>query len=422
MAADDGGFIDLGTGSTVTATGINPGGVGAYGLVVQRSGTLMGSHVTVNASGYAALVNAGGILNLTDSNLTGAQGGISLREGAAAGYSPDVNLVINGGAITATNGHAVAIIRQAGSTHTNDVTATVTLNDITINAPNGDLLNTADITGTLAITLNRVSAANAGGITVGASPGSTVNLTVNAGSGIHGDIATGNASTLTVNLNDTTQNGNITSGDNSDTALRMLNSTMLGNLTSTGAGSILLAMNQSRFTGDITQGGASLTLDLVNDSHGTGSFTHGSLRLDPTSTWNFTAPSTLDDLHNSGTITTDLNTDTGEGGKITITGSATGDGTIHINTEGNGTGDPDDILSDFITGDGTENWKKPDDPIDWGTGQVEQTEDGRWVPTETTSLTGAILNSAVVLQQALWFAQNDTLHKRLVSYNIYNFG
>ncbi|MDR1011378.1 MAG: hypothetical protein LBM04_09695, partial [Opitutaceae bacterium] len=113
--------------------------------------------------------------------------------------------------------------------------------------------------------------------------------------------------------------------------------------TNTASGTLNVNVNASTLTSDIANTGGGVTaLALDADSHGRGRFNGGSLSLlDTLSTWNFTAPSTLDHvsnagtldlgdhetrfgaLHHTGTLNLTVDTDTGAGGR-TCSGRSAG--------------------------------------------------------------------------------------------------
>ncbi|MDR1305804.1 MAG: autotransporter outer membrane beta-barrel domain-containing protein, partial [Verrucomicrobiales bacterium] len=76
---------------------------------------------------------------------------------------------------------------------------------------------------------------------------------------------------------------------------------------------------------------------------------------------------------------------------------------------GNGKADPNDVLPGVVTGDGTEHWQW--DPINWGIDTI--IKDGDHFIKHGTSPAGAVLNSAIAIQQAMWFAQQNSLLKRM---------
>ncbi|MDR1146147.1 MAG: hypothetical protein LBK71_08440, partial [Verrucomicrobiales bacterium] len=116
----------------------------------------------------------------------------------------------------------------------------------------------------------------------------------------------------------------------------------------------------------------------------------------------------FDNMTHTGTVNINVNTDTGDGGSITVD-TADGEGTVHIDTTGNGQADPNQVLPGIVSGDGTEHWQW--DPIDWGLDTI--IKDGDHFIKQGTSPAGAVLNSSVAIQQAMWFAQQNSLLKRM---------
>ncbi|MDR1146031.1 MAG: autotransporter outer membrane beta-barrel domain-containing protein, partial [Verrucomicrobiales bacterium] len=200
-----------------------------------------------------------------------------------------------------------------------------------------------------------------------------------------------------------------------------------GDITNSGSGALTVNLNDSSLTGDITNlGDGPLTIILDNKSTGSGGFTGGNLVTGEDSVWTFNKDShvnngnnsgtinigdhevTFDHLTNTGTITISVNSDTGDGGSITVD-TADGEGTVHIDTTGNGKADPNKVLPGIVSGDGTENWQW--DPIDWGIDTI--IKDGDHFVKSGVSPAGAVLNSALAVQQSMWFAQQNSLLKRI---------
>ncbi|MDR1305169.1 MAG: autotransporter outer membrane beta-barrel domain-containing protein, partial [Verrucomicrobiales bacterium] len=252
---------------------------------------------------------------------------------------------------------------------------------------------------------------NIGNVTGGG--GSTIDLTIGgSNSGITGGVTGNDDSQITITGSD----GVIISGPfngNNDAVI---------DITVCGPGSILI--------GDTTQNDdSSVTITLDDGATGSGGFNGGNLTTGEGSTWTFNKNShghrgknhgtwnvgdyevIFDDLTNTGTININVNTDTdtGGGGSVVVTGTADGDGKIHIDTTGDGQEDPNKILPGVVTGDGTENWEW--DPIDWGIDEI--IKDGDHFVKHGTSPAGAVLNSAIAVQQSLWFAQQNSLLKRM---------
>ncbi|MDR1303596.1 MAG: hypothetical protein LBK76_00055, partial [Verrucomicrobiales bacterium] len=295
-------------------------------------------------------------------------------------------VVINGGTISANNGAAIANFINAGGTSI--MNSNLTISDAVIDS--GALLTLTNpnepVTGTLNVRLDNVDASRAGGILLDDTAAATVDLTVSEGTGLTGDVTNSGSSALTVRL------------------------------------------DHSALTGDATnQGDGTLVIILDHDSTGTGGYHGGDLITGSDSAWTFNKNShgnygenhgtwnigdydvIFDNLDHTGTINISVNSDTGAGGSITVTGTADGEGTVHIDTTGDGQLNPNDVLPGIVSGAGTENWQW--DPIDWGIDQL--IKDGDHFVKNGTSPAGAVLNSSVAIQQAMWFAQQNSLLKRM---------
>ncbi|MDR1304738.1 MAG: hypothetical protein LBK76_05890, partial [Verrucomicrobiales bacterium] len=371
---------------TIDTTGDHGVGIDSWG----SDSTISGTRVTVNTAGVDAhgiLVVNGGTVMLRDSAVTTRQAAViniydsTYRPGSGA----PSRVILSGGTYDA-NGNALvgARIANDSSTALDTANAIVEIEHATVSG--AQLLNNQLATGTIALTLTDVDATNAGGITVSGSNAGVTTVTVNAGSGVNGAVINSGSGALTVNLN---------------------NSALTGDVTNTGAGT--------------------LTIILDNDSVGTGGFAGGNLITGSDSAWTFDKDShgnygenhgvwnigdyavTFDNLTHSGTVTISVNSDTGDGGSITITDTADGEGTVHINTTGNGQLNPNDVLPGIVSGDGTEHWQW--DPIDWGIDTI--IKDGDHFIKSGVSPAGAVLNSSVAIQQAMWFAQQNSLLKRM---------
>ncbi|MDR1146091.1 MAG: autotransporter outer membrane beta-barrel domain-containing protein [Verrucomicrobiales bacterium] len=199
-------------------------------------------------------------------------------------------------------------------------------------------------------------------------------------------------------------------------------------LTVSDSAALTVTINRTEVSGDITQNDdAAVTVILDNHSTGTGGYNGGSLITGGDSTWTFNKNShgnygenngvwnigdyevIFDNLTHTGTVNLNVNSDTGAGGSITVTGTADGEGTVHLDTTGNGKLNPNDVLPGVVSGDGTENWQW--DPIDWGIDTI--IKDGDHFVKSGVSPAGAVLNSSVAIQQAMWFAQQNSLLKRM---------
>ncbi|MDR1303725.1 MAG: autotransporter outer membrane beta-barrel domain-containing protein, partial [Verrucomicrobiales bacterium] len=122
----------------------------------------------------------------------------------------------------------------------------------------------------------------------------------------------------------------------------------------------------------------------------------------------------VSDLANNGTIDIAVNTDSGAHGTLHVTGTSSGAGTIHVTSTGDGQANPNDVLGNLVTGDGTTNYTW--DEVDWGLEEliVTPNPDGTIsIKEDGTSPAGAVLNSAIAVQQSLWFAQQNSLLKRM---------
>jgi outer membrane autotransporter protein len=223
-------------------------------------------------------------------------------------------------------------------------------------------------------------------------------------------------------------------------------STLTGNITNSGSGTLTVGgSNGSILTSDVTNsGGGALVISLDTDSHGTGAWNGGSLNIiDDKSTWGFTGDSTLDNISNSGTIqlgghdnyvTVEVGNIEGDGTWIFPVDSDTGkhstvlgdtDANSHptgiIDARGNGQLDPNDIVKNLVLGANANNWQWAD--FDWGLEEYyydgtvsDLTRNGDAVPhfaRKGISTVGAVLNSSNALQQTMWFAQQNSLLKRL---------
>ncbi|MDR1145891.1 MAG: autotransporter outer membrane beta-barrel domain-containing protein [Verrucomicrobiales bacterium] len=401
--------------NSVTVTATN--GSDTYGALVME-GTVSGSNVHAVSSGIGYVqanpVNA----QFTDSSITTTGTQPVLRLGAR--NAADVSLTFTGGTLAGTEGQ--------------------------------DLLRVFEGNGSINVTLNEVDTAAAGGISQNSRDGftGTAAMTLNGGSGLRGAVAHSGGSELRLNLNDSSLTGNTTNTDEGRLTITATNSVLTGDITGSGNSITTINLNAGTLTGtasgqdaavinitvtspggayagDITQtGDASVTLTLDYGATGEGGFTGGTLITSEDSKWTFNQDShghygenngtwnigdydvTFDNLTHTGTVTINVNSDTGEGGSLTV-GTADGDGTVHIDTTGEGKLNPNDVLPDKVTGKGTENWQW--DPINWGLDTV--IKDGDHFIKQRTSPAGAVLNSAIAVQQSLWFAQQNSLLKRM---------
>ncbi|MDR1144888.1 MAG: hypothetical protein LBK71_01975, partial [Verrucomicrobiales bacterium] len=246
-----------------------------------------------------------------------------------------------------------------------------------------------------------------------------------------GDIVSNVLSTLTIDLNHSTLTGDLIANDNATLTVSGSNGAVITSaVTGSGAATLDLTVSGpgSSFAGDIAQHAAAVvTVTLDTGATGKGGFNGGNLITGSDSVWTFNKDShgnygenngvwnlgdyevIFDNMLHTGTLTISVNSDTGEGGSIAVIDTADGDGTVHINTTGNGKADPNQVLPGIVSGDGTEHWQW--DPIDWGIDQL--IKDGDHFVKNGTSPAGAVLNSSVAIQQAMWFAQQNSLLKRM---------
>ncbi|MDR1145159.1 MAG: autotransporter outer membrane beta-barrel domain-containing protein [Verrucomicrobiales bacterium] len=410
ISGTNGTELSFGDGLQVTtahrqAANVNPGGqlyLGSNAVLTSASnaalmvysGLATGTNTKLHSlnlnaglgrSGALSILGGGGAeVYLTNPTIIHEQGD-AIAFGSVDGGVTDI-VVINSGTISAPNGAAIANFINAGGTSRPN--AHLTISDAVIDS--GALLALTNpnepVTGTLNVQLDNVDTSRAGGILLDDTAAVTVDLTVSEGTGLTGDVTNSGSSALTVNL------------------------------------------DHSALTGDIAnQGDGTIVIILDHDSVGTGGYHGGDLITGSDSAWTFTKNShgnygqndgvwnigdyevIFDNMTNTGTVTISVNSDTGAGGSITITDTADGEGTVHIDTTGNGKLNPNDVLPGVVTGDGTEHWQW--DPIDWGLDTI--IKDGDHFIKQGTSPAGAVLNSSVAIQQAMWFAQQNSLLKRM---------
>jgi hypothetical protein len=212
-----------------------------------------------------------------------------------------------------------------------------------------------------------------------------------------------------------------------------------GGITNTASGTLNVTLDASTLAGDIANtGGGATARTLANASTGAGGFTGGALNiLDPASRWTFAKNSTPDRIDNHGVIHVGghgnyiavhsdsisgdgawhFPVDSDTGAKSTVTGSTAATSHPHgkIDAIGDGRLDLKTVAATLVTGENGGNWIWDD--FNWGLEKYTQDDhdpDGnpRFIQ-QGASPAGAVLNSAVVLQQAMWSAQNDSLAKRL---------
>ncbi|MDR1305795.1 MAG: hypothetical protein LBK76_11330, partial [Verrucomicrobiales bacterium] len=369
-------------GGTIAATGSSAAPV----LVHNNNARLNVKDAVIISNNDQPAVAAlrGGVVELHDTSIQAPVSGLSVSDGRIFGN----NLEINGALSAGNNGDiklqdsVVSGTANIINVHSNG-SVTVTGGTLTSTGSSG---NVALIRGDGTINLDNVDTAAAGGISTTGSFTGTATVNLSGGSGLNGDAINSGSGALTVNLD---------------------HGTMLGDVAN--------------------QGDGTLTIILDNDSVGTGGFAGGNLITGSDSAWTFDKDShgnygenngvwnigdyevIFDNMTHSGTVNLSVNSDTGEGGSITITDTADGDGTVHIDTTGDGKADPNKVLPGIVSGDGTEHWQW--DPIDWGIDQLIK-DDNHFVKSGV-SPAGAVLNSSVAIQQAMWFAQQNSLLKRM---------
>ncbi|MDR1305940.1 MAG: autotransporter outer membrane beta-barrel domain-containing protein, partial [Verrucomicrobiales bacterium] len=412
-------FVEKDSTLLITGGTLATAGTDARGLWTHSGGTINASLVTLHASGpegHGLLASGSGVIHINDSAV--------ITDGAATTRGL---LAITGGEIRARNltltseltavesARDSIVVIESSTVHSNagvgvnsvggevkiqdsDITnsgtasvivalgGTLAITGGTIAATGDGNLLTVSGSNTLNVTLDNVDTSGAGGITVNDTFTGTANLTVSAGSGLHGDITNTGSGVLTVNLN---------------------NSAITSDVINQGDGALVITLdNNSTGTGGITDSDLIIGKDSAwtfnKDSHGNYGENHG--------VWNIGDYEVIfDNLTHTGTVNISVNSDTGAGGSLTITDTADGDGTVHINTTGNGKADPNKVLPGIVSGDGTEHWQW--DPIDWGIDTI--IKDGDHFIKQGTSSAGAVLNSAIAVQQSMWFAQQNSLLKRM---------
>ncbi|MDR1146661.1 MAG: hypothetical protein LBK71_11075, partial [Verrucomicrobiales bacterium] len=399
LTLQTGGTALLNSGTmTVTGTG------NMWGVAMQEANTrLHANAVVINPSGARGLgvvvTGSGAYAEFTDSvintpNITDRYGAVTVGQSSTfAAYHTSINSSLNG--ITVELGDSVVILENSSVTSSGSGSALdimrsgkVTVNGGTLATNGGQLLSISNGAGdskVTQVTLNDVDTSAAGGIT-SITGGTATVVNVNGGSGLNGDVTNSGSGTLAVNLNGSTLTGDVINDEDG-----VLVITLDHNSTGTGG----------YHGGDLITGSDSVwTFD--KDSHGNYGENHG--------VWNIGDYEVIfDNMTHSGTINISVNSDTGEGGSLNITDTADGDGTVHIDTTGNGQLNPNDVLPGIVSGDGTEHWQW--DPIDWGIDTI--IKDGDYFIKQGTSPAGAVLNSSVAIQQAMWFAQQNSLLKRM---------
>ncbi|MDR1303747.1 MAG: hypothetical protein LBK76_00850, partial [Verrucomicrobiales bacterium] len=384
------GYLEI-DGGTINTFNLNAS-EGGSGLTAWHSGTVVARHLTINAQ-IGANVYAGSV-TVADSVIhadqkayhtsvipsgTGTVGQLDIINTVAV--SDDVGLATEGGG---------SLVNISGGS---------------LDAA-GDLIISSG-TGTKDLVLDRLTSAT-GSNALRVIGSNTTTVTVKH-TDVSGQTQVSGTTTTTVTLDDSALTGDLTASEDATIAV-----------TVSGSRSALL--------GDIEQNDRAVVTVILDDhATGRGGFNGGNLITDGDSAWTFDKDShgnygenngtwnigdynvTFDNLTHTGTLTISVNSDTGDGGSIIVIGTADGDGTVHIDTTGNGQADPNQVLPGIVSGDGTEHWQW--DPIDWGIDTI--IKDGDHFIKQGTSSAGAVLNSAIAVQQSMWFAQQNSLLKRM---------
>ncbi|MDR1146546.1 MAG: hypothetical protein LBK71_10490, partial [Verrucomicrobiales bacterium] len=436
----------------LTDVRINTSGHNADGLRAYRDGTIYVTGGEINTSGsWAAGVDLLGgrtsYVVLTNVNVT-TTGSYAQAILANSGTGNNLKtLVINGGTFRSAQGYGIGInvphnLGDAAEYLLQSGTVDITVRGgAEVSGGAGGLYATSIRTGTdssgqlvevdtpLLVNINLETAASLDG-DISLLSSTTTTLTLSDTASLTGDLTASGSTITTVNLANGTLAGDVTANDEAViTITGTAGSAIVGDVTGNDNAVIDVTVtgSDSTFTGDIARNDdAVVTITIDHGATGSGGFNGGNLITGEDSTWTFNQDShgnngenhgtwnigdynvTFDNLDHTGTINISVNSDTGEGGSITVD-TADGEGTVHIDTTGNGKADPNQVLPGKVTGDGTENWQW--DPIDWGIDTI--IKDGDHFIKQGTSPAGAVLNSSVAIQQAMWFAQQNSLLKRM---------
>ncbi|MDR1145560.1 MAG: autotransporter outer membrane beta-barrel domain-containing protein [Verrucomicrobiales bacterium] len=363
----------------INDTVINTSGERASGATAEHYSYLELNHAVINCAGLAGEYEYGGALVAQDHAVLAGNNLTVVASAMGVVVNRDSAVILHDSLVTVTGTAPVVRVSHYGH-------AELQVNGGTLAALGGDDLLAATGSGAYHLELTGVDTSDAGGIATDENFTGTATVNLNGGSGLNGDLTNSGSGLLTVNL------------------------------------------DHSTLTGDVAnQGDGALVIILDNNSIGTGGFNGGNLITGSDSAWTFDKDShgnygqndgvwnigdyevIFDNLTHTGTVNLSVNSDTGEGGSITVTGTADGEGTVHINTTGDGKLNPNDVLPGIVSGDGTEHWQW--DPIDWGIDTI--IKDGDHFIKQGTSPAGAVLNSSVAIQQAMWFAQQNSLLKRM---------
>jgi outer membrane autotransporter protein len=409
--------------SNLTAEGsiISLWGDGAASPTINIEG---GSLTSTGTTGYIFTIGGAGdttkgvTINVSDGTvLTNADGrGLLINNTGSAAVVlnlDDVDATEAGGITSATNNGSTDVIVSGGSGIHGDVTnsgsgsLSVTLDDSSLT---GDITNKGD-----------------GSTTVTGSNDSTIT----------GDITNSSSGTMKVDLDDSTLTGDvIANGDGTVIITGSNGSTIIGDVTANDNSTVEVTVSgsDSSFVGDITKNDdAAVTITINDGATGTGGFDGGNLNVGDGSTWNFDKDSHVNDALNDGTLNIGdhevkfdnlvnngkliINVDTDSGGKgsVDVTGTAGGNGEVVINTSGNGTGNKDEILKDIVKGNGTEGWTWAE--VEWGLEEddvIVEPDGSIYLQSNgKLSTVGNIATGLVAAQKGAWFAQQNSLLKRL---------
>ncbi|MDR1305157.1 MAG: autotransporter outer membrane beta-barrel domain-containing protein [Verrucomicrobiales bacterium] len=390
---------------------------------------------------YGVRVGAGGTdtgynyAELADSTVTTAgRNATGINIYGVSGHTSYQRLILDHVTVTAVQSYALSIgddserIRDFG-TDPKDFTRTDGTFELIIR--NGTELNPA--AGKHAIFMDtKISGTNTGNPTILSGTQGRMVLTAQvADSAINGSISIQTSATATLDLTNSTLSGDALADGVSSLTLSGSDSAITGDVTASGSAVINVTVSGSNSTllGDIAQhdNTAAVTVILNDSATGQGGYNGGNLITGSDSVWIFNKDShgnygendgvwnlgdyevIFDNMTHTGTLNLSVNSDTGEGGSITVTDTADGEGRVHIDTTGNGQADPNKVLPGKVTGNGTEHWQW--DPIDWGIDTI--IKDGNHFIKSGVNPAGAVLNSSVATQQAMWFAQQNSLLKRM---------
>ncbi|MDR1304328.1 MAG: autotransporter outer membrane beta-barrel domain-containing protein, partial [Verrucomicrobiales bacterium] len=267
-------------------------------------------------------------------------------------------------------------------------------------------------------------------------------IRVENGVTVDGDIVANGSINAVLAISDhSTIAGNLIAGEDAVLIITGSNgATISGDVTGSEHAVIDLTLSgsASSLTGDITRNAAtSVTVTLDHGATGSGGFTGGHLSVGGDSEWDFTKDSAANHIDNHGTIllgttgnyialrsdtisgdgTWYFPIDSDTGAKSTVTGSTAADNHPRgiITATGDGQRDPNTVANTLVTGENKENWHW--DNFSWGLDEYTQDghdADGNPHFTQLgTSPVGTVLNSAIAIQQSMWFAQQDSLLKRM---------